>query len=111
MQGAEDRAERDYGKHGHRPGKVPFGQHDRQQYAEQRESRPDRQIDPAGDDHESQPEAEDAERADEPRRVLKVGRRHESRVERRDNDAQHHQQQEGCEFLSHGGGDCIARFR
>jgi hypothetical protein len=87
---------------------VPLRQHNREHYAKQRERQPDRQIDPAGGDHQSQTEAEDTERSDEPHRVLKVGRRHESGVERHDNDAQHHQQQEGCEFLSHGDGDCIA---
>ena len=56
---------------------------------------------------ELNPEAEDAERSDEPRRVLKVCRRHESRVERRDNDAQHNEQQEGCEFFSHTHCDSI----
>ena len=46
----------------------------RQQHAEQRERRADRQIDAAGDDDQAEPEAEDAERPDQARGVLQVRR-------------------------------------
>ena len=83
------------------PGEVPLGQHHRQQHAEQRERRSDRQVDAAGDDDQAEAEAEDPERADQPRRVLQVGRRQEPRVERGDDRAQHHQQQECRELFLH----------
>ena len=46
-----------------------------------------------------EPEAEDAERSDQSRRVLQIGGREEARVEHRDHRAQHHEQQERRELL------------
>ena len=82
MKRADDGAEPEDGRDGQGPRQVPRRQHDGEQDAEERKDRSDREVDPAGDDHQAQPEAEDAKGPHESGRVLQVGRRDEPRVER-----------------------------
>ena len=92
---------------GERPGEMPFGQHDAQEHAEQRERRSDRQVDAAGNDDQPEAQAEDTERPNQSCGVLQVGRRQEPRVECRHDRAQHDQQQEDRDvfFIRHSCAD------
>ena len=84
-----------------RPRPAPLAQHHRQQYALQREDRADRQVDAARDDHNAQPDGEDAVDADEPRHILQVGRAQEARVQQGYHRTQESEQNENPQLFPH----------
>ena len=79
---------------GRRP--APVQQHYRQQNAQQCEDRANGQIDPAGDDHNSDADAEYSVGSDQPAHVLDVGRTEELWIPKCDDRAKNNEERQNA---------------
>jgi hypothetical protein len=80
---------------------LPRGQKDGKKNPQQGEHRPDRKIDPSGDDDPAEADAENAVDADQPREVLKVCRAEKTGIQKCENDAKDDKEHECSKFFPH----------
>src|SRR5688500_301409 len=80
---------------------APLRQHHRQQHAEQSHHRTDREFDATGDDHQSQSDTEDPERADLPREVLQIDDVQKVWIDGGRDDTEDNEQYEYAELFFH----------